>query len=317
MRFLVVGEGVIGSTYGWQLSLAGHEVTHWLRDEERAKRLQSQGMPLRFLDLRGGRTDSETVYRPGATSTPAADGWEVIVVSVRSQQLAALLPELGKRFTRGTFLFLQNLRMGGDELIGRALDPERVVVGYPFKAGGGRDQRGIQTVLFGNALTHTMLGRLDGRITPEVRAVARALRRARMSPKLTRRIVPYVRTHYVWAAASVAALRKAGSYDRFLAPEAQREAYVAMREGWEICRSQGIDPRSVSPTRYFYLPLWLLVPFTRWLYADEGMRRMFEGHVRHAADEMQVMIDDMVRLGDQYGLALPTLRALCAAKGEP
>lgn len=122
-------------------------------------------------------------------------------------------------------------------------------------------------------------------------------------------MIAYVRTHYVWAAASIGALLKAGSYRQFLSKEIQKEAYIAMREGWEICRAQGINPRSVSPTRYFYLPLWMLVPLTRKMYDDKGMRRMFEGHVRHSPEEIRFMYDDITRLGDHYGLAMPTYRA--------
>lgn len=193
-------------------------------------------------------------------------------------------------------------------MIADHLSPDQYVLGYPFKAGGGREGQLIDTVIFGNLLSHTMLGRVDGKMTALLKAVGRAFNDAGMRPQICRKMTAYLRTHYVWAAASIGAFLKEGSYERFLSKEIQTEAYTAMREGWEICRAQGIDPRSVSPTRYFYLPLWMLVPITRTMYDNEGMRRMFRGHIRHSPEEIRIMYNDVIRLGDRYGLAMPTYR---------
>lgn len=65
MKFTIVGTGVIGTTYGWQLSNAGHEVVHWVRNPTQRDTISSEGIPIRCLDLRSRRaTEIETVYRP-------------------------------------------------------------------------------------------------------------------------------------------------------------------------------------------------------------------------------------------------------------
>ena len=309
MKFTVVGTGVIGTTYGWQLASAGHEVVHWVRNPTMRDTISSEGIPIRCLDLRSRRPkEIETVYRPRVTASLSAQPADVVLVSVNSHQLASLLPQLRQVSKHASILFLQNLRLGEDELIAAHLSPDQYVLGYPFRAGGGRDGQVIDTVIFGNLLSHTMLGHVDGKVTARLESLGRALNEAGMRPRTCRKTIAYVRTHYVWAAASIGAFLKAGSYERFLSQAIQREAYIAMREGWEICRAQGIDPRSVSPTRYYYLPLWILVPLTRKMYDGEGMRRMFEGHVRHSPEEIRTMYDDVARLGDRYGLSMPTYR---------
>jgi len=85
----------------------------------------------------------------------------------------------------------------------------------------------------------------------------------------------------------------------------RKESYLAMREGWEICTRQGIHPRKVTPTRYYYLPFFLLIPLTGWLYRQRGVREMFEGHVRHSPSEMKDMYFTLLVKGKQYGIKMP------------
>jgi 2-dehydropantoate 2-reductase len=153
-----------------------------------------------------------------------------------------------------------------------------------------------------------MLGRADGRVTPAVLELQAALRDAKMAPRLCADMVAYIRTHFMWAAGSVGAFMKAGSWDRFVTRGIQSEAYRAMREAWEICMLQGIDPLRVSPTRYFYLPLFILVPFTLLMYRNKAMKRMFEGHIAHSPDEVKVMYETVLKLGEHFGLDMPVFR---------
>jgi ketopantoate reductase len=235
----------------------------------------------------------------------AEDGYDEILVAVNSNQLAELLPKLDARSGRATLVFLQNMRLGDDERIARHLDRSRYVLAYPFKAGGGRTENAIDTVIFGMPFTNTVIGEVDGKVTPRVKTLHRMLKKANMNPRIIPDIIPYIRTHYVWGACCVAAYLKAGSYERFCQSDIIQESYLAMREGWEICARQGIHPRKVTPTRYYYLPFFLLVPLTRWIYHQRGMREMFEGHVTHSPDEMKDMYFTLLAQGKQYGVEMP------------
>ena len=94
MRILVVGAGVIGSTYAWQLAEAGHEVTMLARPG--AKQALSRGIDIHCVDERTKpKKETTAVFHPGVI-----DGWsrpsghELVLVTVRSQQVDALLPGL-------------------------------------------------------------------------------------------------------------------------------------------------------------------------------------------------------------------------------
>ena len=307
MKILVVGSGVIGTTYGWQLSIRGNEMTHFIRGVS-AEAIEKNGIPIRCLDLRGFREkEIRTVYRPVIVKEiPQRHDYELIIVPVNSHQLAGVLPLVKARAGGATVMVLQNIRPGDEDLIARHLEDMHYLIGYPFKTGGGRDENGIDTVIFGNFLSNTKLGEPGGKISPKLRAVAKVLGKAGMKPRITRRIITYVRTHYVWAAASLGAFAKAGSWDAFTgSPSLIRESYLAMREGFRACRAKGMIPWSVSPTWMFYLPLFLLVPFTKIMYRNEPMRRMFEGHVAHSPEEMRVMYLDVLEEGRVADVPMP------------
>jgi hypothetical protein len=130
-------------------------------------------------------------------------------------------------------------------------------------------------------------------------------KKADMNPKIITKIIPYIRTHYIWTACSVAAYMKAGTYDRFIMHHSLKESYEAMREGWEICRKQGINPRTVAPTCYYYLPLFLLISLTRWFYNKQGKKEMFEGHIKHSLFEMKDMYYTLLSEGNRFGIKMP------------
>jgi ketopantoate reductase len=305
MKILTIGVGVIGVTYAWQLQKAGYSLTHLVR-KHKLEQYQAQGIQIRCLDLRKGEIQVEESYRPNFVGDFSAnDGYEYILVSVNSDQLADLLPTLAAKSGSATIVFLQNMRIGDDELIRQHLGGAGYVIAYPFKAGGGRAGNVIDTVIFGMRLANTVLGEVDGKTTARVKTLHQMLQKADMNPKIIPDIIPYIRTHYVWAACCVATYIKAGNYERFCQDDIIQESYLAMREGWQICAGQGINPRKVAPTRYYYLPFFLLVPLTKWLYRQKGMREMFEGHVRHSPDEMKDMYFTLLAQAKKYEVPMP------------
>lgn len=309
MKILNIGVGVIGTTYSWQLQKAGFEMTHLVRGNKIVE-YKDQGIKIHCLDLRKpGGVVVEECYRPDFVDDFSAnDGYEFILVSVNSNQLAVLLPALNSKAGNATIVFLQNMRIGDDELINQHLDRARYVIAYPFKAGGGRKGNIIDTVIFGLSLTNTVIGEVDGKITARVKTLQRIFKKAGMNPKIIPDIIPYIRTHYIWGACCLAAYIKAGSYARFMQDDLIKESYLAMREGWEICVRQGINPRKVAPTKYYYLPFFLLIPVTKWLYKQRGMREMFEGHIQHSPIEMKDMYFTLLARGKKYGVEMPVYK---------
>ena len=123
MKILTIGIGVIGTTYAWQLQKAGYDLTHLVR-KHKLKQCQAEGLQIRCLDLRKpGGVFVEECYRPNFVDDFSAnDGYDYFLVSVNSNQLAELLPVLNAKSGSATIVFLQNMRLGDDELISQNLD---------------------------------------------------------------------------------------------------------------------------------------------------------------------------------------------------
>src|SRR5664279_4002284 len=96
MKILIFGAGVIGTTYGWQLAESGQDVTLLVRQGKKAA--YQNGIPIRCKDERTKPPKQiETVFHVKVTETFAAeDGYDLIMVCVKSNQLDAVLPELAR-----------------------------------------------------------------------------------------------------------------------------------------------------------------------------------------------------------------------------
>ncbi len=306
MKILNIGFGVIGTTYAWQLSEAGYDLTHLVKSNK-MDYFKKNGIHITCLDMRKiPQVEVKTIYRPHIVDDfSPIDNYDLIIVSVNSHQLKDILPLLKKKSGKSDILFLQNMRIGEDELIEKYLNSSQYIIGFPFKAGGGRDEEGINTVIFPNIFNHTMLGEKNGMITSRLKRIKKIISAARLKPKITKKTIPYIRTHYIWAASLIGAYLKAGSFENFKDLNIIKESYLAMREVWQICTLQGINPKRVSPTCYFYLPLSILVPLTYLLLYFEGTKRMFEGHLSHSPDEMKIMYYDVLKLGEELCINMP------------
>jgi ketopantoate reductase len=305
VKILVFGAGVIGVAYAWQLSLAGHDVALLVRPGRR-RELESEGIAISCLDMRGsslfiGRAKHiNALYHPTLVESFSPDDqYELILVCVRRNQLRDVLPTLAANAGDATILFLQNNWTGVTE-IEPFVTPSRYLLGFP-SVGGARDQRAVKCVL----LADTRLGEVDGRVTPRLERIARAIRKAGFKPKLSRQIIPWLQIHCAGVAAFTGCYYKAGSYEALAQSSSLiREMILALRESLEVCRARGIN----SKNRSYGLPLFLLVPLTKRLIRSEAGRLGTEGHMGHATDEAQFIYFEVLAEGERLGVKMPYFR---------
>ncbi len=310
IKILIIGAGVIGTTYSWQLQKAGIKTIHLVR-KNKMQLYTEHGITIRCLDFRVKPWEYDyELYRPDFVNDFSdRNDYDYILVSVNSNQLIDILPMLREKSGNATIVFLQNMRIGDDEILDQFLERKHYVLCYPFKVGGGRENTAIETFIFGSKCAQTVIGKKDGAVTEEIKKIFALFEKADLNPKIITQIVPYIRTHYVWAACSVAAYMKAITFDRFIEDDSLKESYKAMREGLDICIKQGINPKTSAPACYFYLPSFILLPLTRWIYKKRGMKEMFEGHIKHSPLEMKDMYETLLKAGEKYGIKMPVYEA--------
>jgi 2-dehydropantoate 2-reductase len=311
MKILIYGAGIIGSTYGWQLSKAGHDVSVLVRQGKK-QRIDENGINIHCSDFRSGQKQIEqVVFRPKVIEClTSQNDFEYIIITTNCLHLKEILPVLAESAGKAHILFFQNMWDDFDE-IAKHLSSERYFFGFPFMVGGGRDDKSIYSAISGLKQSSTPLGELNGEVTPRVQKLAKAFEEANLKPQISPQIRIWLITHYAVAGALSGGIIKAGSGKVFAQNSAIiRETIKAIREGFNVCLSRGINPKTEKANKPYYLPLFLLVPILKKVYGSESLCLMFDGHTKHSPDEMRKMLEDITECGEKHNVKMPYLRSL-------
>lgn len=296
MKILIYGAGIVGCTYGWQLSKAGYDVTVLVRPDKKEK-IEQEGIPINCSDFRNGQKIVEDViFRPKVIDRLSADNdFEYILVTINNLHLKEILPILKKSAGNAHIMFFQNMWIDDFNEIEKYLPPDQYFFGFPFMAGGGKENNVIHSAISGLRYSHTPLGEIDRTVTPRVQKIADALEKANLKPMIYEQIKVWLITHYAIAAGLSAGIMIAGGGKNFTSDtKILRHTFKAIREGLTVCSKIGIDPKSEKSNKLYYLPLFIGTAIAKKVYSNEALCMMFDGHTNHSPDEMQKMLNDII-----------------------
>lgn len=313
MKILVLGAGVIGTIYAWQLSGTGHEVTLFVRPGVRHK-IEQDGFHIHCQDQRKEHIAStDIVYRTNVVDklSPQA-GYELIMVSVRAQQLDEVLPMLAENAGKANVLFFgQN--WWGDERIRKHLPAEQFLFGFSRLVGGWRTENQVECVFFDTPGLVTMLGEKDGRVTPRLQSLIDMFQHADLKPVISRDILGWLAVHYVEFLGAIGGILKAGSVQSFTEqPTTIKEAILATREGFNVCRARGINFGRAAPINVRlidFLPIFLLQRLVQEQYKTPSIQQFFEENIAHGMAEISHQYNDVVSEGNRLGIKMPYLES--------
>jgi 2-dehydropantoate 2-reductase len=306
MRILVFGAGAMGSLYGWVLTEAGHEITHFVR-RRRAVEL-TDGLALDVLDgrHRPAVTRRERYAPRVMTHDDPLPGHELILVSVRHHELPAALPQVADLAAGAPVLFLMSLWTGAHD-VDAALPRSHYVWGMPA-AGGTLSPDGLS--LQAALLPAVAVGSLTASATGPLDRVTVALASADLKPRVRHEMEHWSQVVFAIAAGLIGASFKSGGIDQLeRAPAAMREAVLAVRDALLVCERLGVDVRAFREVMPFYLSSRLasrLIPAT--LKRNQVAQRMIELYDRHP-ERAQVLFD-VLETGRELGVEMPHLTAL-------
>ncbi len=198
MKIAIVGAGAIGGLLAGSLAAAGHDVSLVARGAHLAA-LQANGLTVRWLG------QPERNYRLRAVDDPAAlHAQDVVFIALKAYAIGDMLPRIASLVEDETVVVpaINGLpwwyfsRIGGPRegqrvecldpngSMARALDAKHLI---------GCVIHGAGEVVAPGVVAHTssrlfILGELDGRMTPRLEAIGRALAEGGLEPKLTARI---------------------------------------------------------------------------------------------------------------------------------
>ena len=307
MRTLFYGGGVIGSLYAARLAAAGADVT-----------LLARGHRLQFLSENGvalvnGYTGARTVQEVQVVDRLDRDvRWDLIVVTVRKNQVAALLPELAAAQT-DTILFLGNNVGGSDELVA-ALGDDRVLLGFPGAGGIIEDEAVIyvDSDEKGTERWGLMVGGVGGALSPRLSEIQALFSGASIPVEISSDMRAWLVTHAGVALpiASALYLVEGGALELSGRPEILRLLIAAIRESFAVQEALGIP---VTPRRllmYRWVPSWILNTMMRARFATRMAEIGIQGYSLAAQDEVEALIGEYRELLTKAGLRTPALNTL-------
>ncbi len=300
MRTLIVGTGVIGVIYGWALSEAGEEVTHFVRPGRTG--MCAGGVELDLLDEREGHPDDlVTTYRLSCIEDVSPDdAIELVIVPTNSYQAEAALRQLAPRCGDATFLvFAANWE--GTGFIDRHLPHDRYLLGYPDGGGTQRDE-----LYWTNLGPEVHLGKVEGGSDERLAAVSALFAGADMEPDVQDQILHWLWVHNALAVGLWAGFPKHDDMEAMLRDRALlREGFLSTRELLELCRRRGADIKKYPDARYMSWPLWLLIPIFRRLYRKNESMQRYTAHAAESLAEAKYNHDQMRATARALGFDMP------------
>jgi 2-dehydropantoate 2-reductase len=260
MRTLVVGAGVIGSVYAGKLLEAGHEVVLLARGR-RLLDLQVHGLVLE--DAGSGRRTEVVV--PSLSELVADDRYDLVVVSVRSEQLAGTVPVLLGMSDDSDVLFFGNTVGRQAELV--AALGGRALFGFPA-AGGVRDGPVVRYVMIRQQ--KTMLGEATRTTTPRVRQLQEVLVGAGFPTRTSADIDGWMIGHTAFVVPIGYALYRVGTDAARLAadPETMGLMVRATREAFRLLVASGnAEIPANLRMLYLHMPTAFIVRYWRRVFA--------------------------------------------------
>ena len=304
VRILVLGAGVIGSVYGGKLLEAGHEVVLLARGSRLAD-LQSHGLLLE--DAQSGNRTAQSVV---VTNELASDDrFDLVLVPVRSEQLASTLAVLTVMTDGSDVLFFGNTGNRGAELA--AALGKRALFGFPA-AGGTRDGLTIKYVMIKQQ--KTMLGEPDGTTTSRIRRLQLILDGAGFPTLISADIHAWLLGHAAFVVPIAFALYRVGIDAPVLAadPAAMRLMVLATREAFSALRATGNEEIPTNLLALYRLPTVLVIAYWRRVLNSARGELWFGAHSRAAPAEMHALARDLQEAMRDTGRQTPNLERLLA-----
>jgi 2-dehydropantoate 2-reductase len=303
MRILVVGAGVIGSVYAGKLLEAGHEVVLLARGR-RLSELQAHGLMLEDAES-GQRTE---VAVTSLSAPIAGDRYDLVVVPVRSEQLAGTFPILLGMTDDSDVLFFGNTVGRQAELM--ATIGGRALFGFPA-AGGVRDGPVVRFVQIRQQ--KTMLGEATGTTTPRVRRLQEVLDGAAFPTRISARIDDWMLGHTAFVVPIGFALYRVGTDAARLATDSDtvRLMVRATREAFRVLVATGnAEIPANLRNLYLHLPTAFVVRYWQRVLGGPRGELWFGAHSRSAPEEMHVLAAELQSALLRIGRPTPNLNNL-------
>jgi 2-dehydropantoate 2-reductase len=304
-KILVFGAGVLGSLYAARLKQSGNDVTILARGK-RFKEISENGIELE--DALCAKKDN--VQLTVVSELKPEDVYDWIVVLVRKNQVADVLPVLSSNQKTSNILFMVNNSSGYDEWIS-AVGPKRLTIGFAG-AGGQKNGSVVRYKIVLGFLQPTTFGELDGSKTSRLRELVDIFKSAGFPTDVSSNMDAWQKSHVAWVSPLSNAIYKMNGDNLKLArsTETLRLFIKAVKEGFQCLRLVGlpIEPWKISMIEW--IPEFLLIVFLKILIQTNYFKTLIVEHAMIASDEMWQIADEFRIFIEAHSFKTPAIDEL-------
>lgn len=297
-RILVFGAGVIGSTMGGLMALAGYDVTLLARSA-RLTELIEKGLLLQ--KSKKGKVQMAMV---NIISHLAKDDiYDFVFVTLRKDHVAEALPVLSKNKSPN-FVFMVNNPSGYDEWI-HALGYERVITAFP--GAGGKIENGVVFYqIVSKFIQPTTFGELNGKKSKRIVQLKKILTSAGFPVSVSRNMDAWQKTHVAMVAPMGDVIYYDGGNNFTVAenPDAIKQMNRALKENFRFLQASGIGIVPAKLNFFKIAPLWLLNISMKLVFNTKWAETVISNHALNARGEMKVISNEFVELAHDKGYKL-------------
>ncbi len=291
---------------------SGHDVSILARGQRLADILE-HGVVLEDVQT-GERTTTRVNVVEGLGPE---DAYDLVVVLMRKNQIAAVLPALAANQHTPNVLFMCNNAAGPDEMI-HALGRDRVLLGFPG-AGGVREGHVVRYIGGkGRDRLLTTMGELDGHTTPRLEEIARAFKSAGIPVTISPNMDTWLKAHVALVSPLANALYMAGgdNYRLSRMPDALVLMVRSVREGLRVLRALDVPIMPSKLKVLEWIPQPILVVMMRRVFDSKVAEIAIAGHANAARDEMKHLADEFRALARSTSVLTPAMDRLYSYIGE-
>ncbi|MBK9082738.1 MAG: ketopantoate reductase family protein [Rhizobiales bacterium] len=241
MRICILGAGSLGSAIGGTLAEAGHEVTLVARNRAHVEAVNERGLILR------SDVGDRTVRPRAALDASGVGAVDLAIVLVKSRDTAAVMHAARHVVGPATVVMSLQNGLGQEDVLGEIVGAAHIVAGKTY-VGGLMLAPGH--VLASARGRETIVGELDGSMSPRIVAIAQAFTEAGLATVASPNILGAIWDKLLVnvATGALAAVTGLPYGDLYAVPELEATAVAAVAEAMAVARARGVaiaasDPR--------------------------------------------------------------------------
>lgn len=310
MKTLIVGTGIIGVIYGWALSQAGIDVTHYVRLGRATK--FNDGLTLDVLDERKDHKKYNiSKYELKCTEKILpTDNYDLVIVPVNIHQAEEVIKTLAPGAGSAIFLTLTG-NWDGPQFILNHVPVDRCLIGYAD--GGGTIKE--NDIYWTNLGAELHIGLLDESAKNSLERIIDLFAHADIKLDVQQNMIHWLWQHAAGAVGFAAGFAKYRNLNLYLSDkELLRICSLSTKEMYKLCALRGVDLKQFPEASFINFPIWLIVILVGWNIRHQESAQRYTAHVvsEGSRQETKEFLKKMFKTAQELDFDMPYTKRIAA-----